>query len=91
MSTTVVEVPLADTLGAEHAINGHESAEHVENCIDCGDITGEPEDGTLEIALEERNGSGVRGEAYLTDNGDDTTTVEVLPMQTDDSMATPTG
>jgi hypothetical protein len=90
MSTTVVEAPLADILGAEHAINVHESAEHIEVYIACGDITGEPEDGTLEITLEERNDSGVEGEAYLTDNGDDTTTVEVVLMQaSDDGMSTP--
>lgn len=96
MSTTVVEAPLADILSAEHAINVHESAERIEVYIACGDITGEPEDGTLEITLEERNDSGVEGHAYLTDNGDDTTTVEVLLMQvSDDGMtgteATPAG
>jgi hypothetical protein len=90
MSTTVVEAPLADILGAEHAINVHESAEHIENYIACGDITGEPADGTLEITLDERNDSGVAGEAYLTDNGDDTTTVEVYLMQaSDNGMSTP--
>jgi len=77
-STTVVKAPLSDILGADHAINVHESAEHIENYIACGDIKGEPEDGKLEIELEERNDSGLEGEAYLTDNGDDTTTVEVL-------------
>jgi hypothetical protein len=87
MSTTVVQAPLSDILGAEHAINVHESAEHIDKYIACGDITGEPEDGSLEIELEERNDSGVEGEAYLTDNGDDTTTVEVLLMQAaDDDM-----
>jgi hypothetical protein len=95
-STTVVAAPLADILGAEHAINVHESAERIEVYIACGDITGEPKDGTLEIALEERNDSGIEGEAHLTDNGDDTTTVEVVLMQaSDDGMgeasATPAG
>jgi len=90
MSTTVVEAPLSDILGAEHAINVHESAERIENYIACGDITGEATDGMLEIDLEERNDSGVEGVAYLTDNGDDTTTVEVLLMQAaDNGMATP--
>lgn len=85
MSTTVVKAPLSDILGAEHAINVHESAEHIDKYIACGDITGEPENGTLEIALAERNSSGVAGEAYLTDNGDNTTTVEVLLMQASDA------
>jgi hypothetical protein len=90
VSTTVVEAPLSDILSAEHAINVHESAEHIENYIACGDIMGDPEDGTLEITLEGRNDSGVEGEAYLTDNGDDTTTVEVLLMQASgDGMTTP--
>lgn len=81
MSTTVVQAPLDDILGAEHAINVHQSAEQIEVYIACGDITGEAEGDTLEIMLEERNDSGVEGHAYLTDNGDDTTTVEVLLMQ----------
>lgn len=90
MSTTVVEAPLSDIMSAEHAINVHESAERIENYIACGDITGEPTGGMLEITLEERNDSGVAGVAYLTDNGDDTTTVEVLLRQAaSEGMATP--
>ena len=77
MSTTDVDASLADILGAEHAINVHLSADQIDVYIACGDITGEPEDGTLEIELEERNDSGFEGEAYLTDNGDGTTTVDV--------------
>jgi len=96
MSTTLVEAPLTDILSAEHAINVHESAERIEVYIACGDITGEATGGMLEVTLEERNDSGVEGVAYLTDNGDDTTTVEVLLMQaSEDGMsgteATPAG
>ncbi|MFN8662906.1 MAG: hypothetical protein U0075_13510 [Thermomicrobiales bacterium] len=96
MSTTVVQAPLSDILSADHAINVHESAEKIQNYIACGDITGTPENGTLEIALDERNNSGVEGEAYLTDNGDNTTTVEVLLMQASgngmtEASATPAG
>ena len=96
MSTTVVQAPLSDILSADHAINVHESAEKIQNYIACGDITGEPENGTLEITLDERNNSGVEGEAYLTDNGDNTTTVEVLLMQPSgngmtEASATPAG
>jgi hypothetical protein len=90
MSTTLVEAPLTDILSAEHAINVHESAERIEVYIACGDITGESAEGMIEITLEERNDSGIEGVAYLTDNGDDTTTVEVLLMQAaDDGMSTP--
>lgn len=96
MSSTVVEASLADILGAEHAINVHESAENIGNYIACGDITGEPEGDAIEITLEERNDSGVEGEAYLTDNGDGTTTVDVMLMRVShnemaESEATPTG
>lgn len=78
MSTTDVEAALDDILGAEHAINVHESAENIGNYIACGDITGEATDGMLVIQLEELNDSGYTGEATLTDNGDGTTTVTVV-------------
>jgi hypothetical protein len=76
-STTVVDVSLDDILAAEHAINVHESVENIQNYIACGDVTGTPTDGELEIQLGELNGSGYSGTATLTDNGDGTTTVYV--------------
>lgn len=79
-STTTVEVALDDVLAAEHAINVHESAENIGNYIACGDVTGEPTDGMLEIELLELNGSGVTGTAVLMDNGDGTTEVTILLM-----------
>jgi hypothetical protein len=87
-STTDVEASLEDIMGAEHAVNVHESAENIGNYIACGDITGEMMDGTLTVELQELNGSGYSGEAVLTDNGDGTTTVIVTLMQMD-GMATP--
>jgi hypothetical protein len=93
-STTDVDASLEDILGAEHAINVHLSPDQIDVYIACGDITGEPEDGALEIELAERNDSGYEGEAYLTDNGDGTTTVDVMLMRADDDEmmqeATPT-
>jgi hypothetical protein len=76
-STTTVEASLDDILGAEHAINVHESDENIQNYIACGDITGMPGSEELEITLEELNGSGASGTATLTDNGDGTTTVVI--------------
>lgn len=89
-STTKVEASLDDILAEDHAINVHESMENIGNYIACGNITGEPEDGELYIALEELNDSGYTGQAELVDNGDGTTTVEVkLMMSGEGEMGTP--
>jgi hypothetical protein len=77
MSTTDVDASLDDILGAEHAVNVHESADNIQNYIACGDITGETVNGSLMVELKELNGSGYTGQAILTDNGDGTTTVDV--------------
>jgi hypothetical protein len=92
-STTTVDASLDDILGAEHAINVHESMENIQNYIACGDITGTPTDGMLEVTLNELNGSGYEGRATLTDNGDGTTNVVVQLMMVQmhaDEVATPT-
>jgi hypothetical protein len=83
MSTTTVEASLEDILAAEHAINAHESAENIDVYIVCGDISGEPTDGQLEIELMEDSDSGHTGRAMLMDNGDGTTTVTVWLMGAD--------
>jgi hypothetical protein len=88
VSTTDVEASLEDIMGAEHAVNVHESAENIGNYIACGDISGEMTDGSLTVELQELNGSGYSGEAVLTDNGDGTTTVTVTLTQMD-GAATP--
>lgn len=76
-STTVVEASLDDILGAEHAINVHQSPEELAVYVACGDITGEAENGELVVELGQLNDSGVEGQATLTDNGDGTTTVVI--------------
>ncbi len=82
-SVTTIDVSLDDILAAEHAINVHESADNIQNYIACGDLTGTPEDGMLEIALGELNDSGSTGMATLIDNGDGTTSVTVMLMSSD--------
>ena len=77
-SSTDVEASLDDIIAGGHAINIHESVENIQNYIACGDVTGTPTDGVLELELAELNGSGYTGTATLTDNGDGTTTVEVI-------------
>jgi len=92
-STTTVDASLDDILAAEHAINVHESMENIQNYIACGDITGTPTDGQLEVQLNELNGSGYEGMATLSDNGDGTTNVVVQLMMVEvgaEDMATPT-
>lgn len=85
-STTILDVALEDILGAEHAVNVHESAENIQNYIACGDITGEPENGHLSVELQELNDSGYMGHAVFTSNDDGTTTVTVTLMQGDSDM-----
>lgn len=82
-SATVVEASLDDILAAEHAINVHESPENIEVYIACGEVIGSPTDGQLTIQLQELNDSGYVGEAMLTDNGDETTTVHVSIFPSD--------
>lgn len=88
-STTKVEVSLDDLLGTEYAINVHESKENIGNYIACGNITGTATDGQLVVTLDELNDSGYSGQAILKDNGDGTTTVTVMLMETGDGSATP--
>lgn len=81
-STTMVKVSLADIISGGHAVNVHESMANIQNYIACGDVTGTATNGQLQIQLKELNGSGFIGQATLKDNGDGTTTVTVLLMQT---------
>lgn len=89
-STTVVATSLDELLAAPHAINIHLSAEEIGTYIACGTIAGTPEDGRLDIALDELNGSGYSGEATLASDGDETT-VEIRLRGTsgDDGSGTP--
>ena len=89
VSTTSVDASLEDILAAEHAINVHLSAEEIGTYIACGDITGQPTDGQLEIALEEQNDSGYEGTARLTDTGDGTTTVDIMLVRGGGMAGTP--
>jgi len=87
-SSTTIEASLDDVLGAEHALNVHLSAEQIDVYIACGDVTGTPDGDQLQIDLEELNNSGYQGMAWLMDNGDDTTTVNAVLMQSN-RMGTP--
>jgi hypothetical protein len=93
-STTTVQTTLADLLAQDFAVNVHESAENIGNYIACGNIEGTPENNQLRIHLDELNDSGLQGWAVLMDNGDGTTTVDVVLTEEEYAMgqeaATPT-
>ncbi len=91
-SVTTVELPLADIVAGEHAINVHESAENIGNYVACGDIGGMMiGDSDLLFGIGELNGSGMSGIGSLHDNGDGTTTVYVYLTADSGDMATPVG
>jgi hypothetical protein len=85
-SSTTIETSLDDLLGADYALNVHESAEKIDVYIACGDVKGTPTDNQLQIDLKELNNSGFQGMARLTDNGDGTTTVDAVLMESGHGM-----
>jgi hypothetical protein len=80
VSTTEVMVPIADIVAGGHAITvEREDPSDPEDDIACGDIGGVvDENGDLFIGLEEENGSGHYGVAWLHDTGTTTTVVVFL-------------
>ncbi|MFN8592727.1 MAG: hypothetical protein U0031_14810 [Thermomicrobiales bacterium] len=86
-SSTVVQAPLSDILGAPHAINVHKSMDEIAVYIACGEITGDSSATELAIDLKELNNSGYSGRARLMDNGDGTTTVDIMLMESDSDMS----
>jgi hypothetical protein len=76
-SRTEVDASLDDLMSGEFAVNVHESAEAIDVYIACGNVEGEPEDGTLTIELMQQNASGVAGQALLSDLGDGRTEVTI--------------
>ena len=79
ISASRVEMSLDDILSAERSINVHESQDAMDVYIACGDIGGQMlGDNALAIGLSELNDSGHRGVAWLQDNGDGSTNVQVF-------------
>jgi opacity protein-like surface antigen len=76
-SLSTVELTLDDILAADHAINVHQSADDMGTYIACGNIGGHDVDGSFLVGLGPVGDSGYSGIAYLTDNGDGTTDVQV--------------
>ena len=81
-SVTTLQVPLADLLASQHAVNVHESAANIQNYIACGEIAGAPDArGNLFVELREQNASGFSGVGWLRDNGNGTTTAILFLAQ----------
>jgi len=80
LSDSSVELTLEAILAEPHSIVVHESADNISNYILCGDITGDPVDGSLSGALGELNGSGHAGVAVLTET-DAGTDVSLLTVE----------
>jgi hypothetical protein len=80
VSTTEVELPIADIVGGMHAITVERSdPADPEDAVACGNIGGVvDENGDLFIGLEEENGSGHYGVVWLHDTGASTTVVVFL-------------
>ena len=76
-SLSTVPLALADILAADHAINVHQSADDMGTYIACGNIGGHDVDGSFLVGLGAVGDSGYSGIAWLTDNGDGSTDVEV--------------
>ena len=99
VATTQVPLALSDILAGQHAINVHESAANIQRYIACGAIGGTPDaQGNLFVGLQELNGSGHSGVAWLLSRDTGTTvTVFIAASGTtggglidDGAMATPT-
>jgi plastocyanin len=102
-------MPLQDIIDGGHAINVHLSAENIDTYIACGNIGGivnQRENGDsreLLIPLQELNGSGYVGIAWLGEDGAatnvginlikfaDASTTETAPAATDSEAATADG
>jgi hypothetical protein len=79
---STVELPLEAILAADHSIMVHQSADDLGAVLACGSIGGHDVDGRFLVGISPVDGSGYAGIAWLTDNRDGTTDVEVTLLQT---------
>lgn len=79
---STVDLALADILAQDHSIMVHQSAEDLGTILACGSIGGHDVDGRFLVGISPVAGSGYAGIAWLTDDGDGSTGVEVTLLQT---------
>jgi len=83
VSASKVPMSLNDILNGQRSINVHASADDMNTYIACGDIGGQMlGTNAIAIGLAELNGSGHQGVAWLQDNGDGSTNVQVFLINT---------
>ncbi len=79
---STVDLALTDILAADHSIMVHQSADDLGTILACGSIGGHDVDGSFLVGISPVDASGYAGIAWLTDNGDGTTDVQVTVLQT---------
>jgi len=78
VSVATVAMTLSEMLGADHAINFHQSVAEIETYIACGEIGGQlDEAGDLAIGLKDVEGSGFTGVAFLSPSDTDPAETDV--------------
>ncbi|HEV2129011.1 MAG TPA: hypothetical protein VGR22_10370 [Thermomicrobiales bacterium] len=94
-STTEVDASLEELVAEERVIVVYQGTDGTDAYLACGEITGSPTSGALQVELLEDSESGVSGTAMLLTGGedDDSTTVTILitegEIETRDQEATP--
>ena len=83
----MIDMPLADLLGGQYAVNVHESADDIGTYIACGNLGGIIEKGDdgdeVRFVLHELNGSGHTGIAFIGLAGDQTQ-VNIMMIEPDE-------
>ena len=79
---STVDLALADILAEDHSIMVHQSADDLGTILACGSIGGHDVNGRVLVGISPVAGSGYAGIAWLSDNGDGTTGVEVTLLHT---------
>ena len=73
ISTTTVDVTIAELLAGPHAINIHKSNDEIGTYVACGDISGRMWNGELIVGVQQLNTSGDVGIAVLREESEQTT------------------
>lgn len=88
VSSTEAEIALDDLASVERVIAVHKSPEEFGTLVACGTISGTKADGSLVIALQEVEMSGITGIAVFDEN-DDQTDIKVYVNSPETVPATP--
>jgi hypothetical protein len=88
VSGNTVDVALEDLVSSPRAIAVHQSPDEFGTLVACGTIAGTLAEGQLVITLQEVEGSGVSGIAFLTAD-DDQTEIAVYVLSPEATPATP--